>query len=87
MVLSLPTLHVLHTHSSSSSKEWRRCITFMSFIPAGANGTGKKKNLIFFPAGKYFSILLCLCYEISSAILVNYSKQKCPVRLNSSHRG
>lgn len=46
----------------------------------------KKKNLIFFPAGKYFSILLYLCYEISSAILVNYSKQKCPVRLNSSHQ-
>lgn len=47
MVLSLPTLHVLHTHSSSSSKEWRCCITFMSFIPAGANGTGKK-NISFF---------------------------------------
>lgn len=57
----------------------------MSSIPAGANGTGKKISF-FFPAGKYFSIFFCLCYETSPAMLVNYSKQNCLVRLNSSHQ-
>lgn len=45
----------------------------------------KKKSHIF-PAAKYFSIFFWLCYEISPAMLVNYSKQNCPVRLNSSHQ-
>lgn len=34
----------------------------------------EKKNLIFFPAAKYFSTFFCLYYEISLAVLVNYSK-------------
>lgn len=75
---------MLCTHTAQASSE-KCCITFTSCIPVGANETGKKVSF-FFPLAKYFSIFFCLCYKITPAMLVNYSKQNCPVRLNSSHQ-
>ena len=75
--LPLPTLHALHTQASLRNTDIIEHLG-ASFLSALMQPE-KQKILILALLEGHFSTFFCLCFP---AMLANYSKQNCPVRLS-----